>query len=136
MKGIAAVGGAENGSATRQNAGNLFDREFERFFRPDEAVEAIGDADDLPSVLKDGSFGGGANDRVEAGSVSASGGDTDAANVRHRIENRRSSLVPSQGSGQAKNSRWSNLNWIDRLYDNTLSLEDGNLRVGVGGDCD
>jgi hypothetical protein len=27
---------------------------------------------------------------------------------------------------------WLTLNWIGLLYDNTLSLEDGNLRVGVG----
>src|SRR6202050_5583665 len=81
VKGIAAVGGTENGSPARQNAGNLLDREFEGFFRPDEAVEAIGDADDFPSVLESGRFGGGANDRVEAGSVPASGGNTDAANV-------------------------------------------------------
>ena len=47
-------------------------------------VKAIGDADDLPSVLEDGGFGGGANDSIEAGSVPASGADTDTANVSHR----------------------------------------------------
>ncbi len=52
VEGIAAVGGAEDRSAARQNAGDFLEREFEGFFRPDQAVEAIGDADDLPSVLE------------------------------------------------------------------------------------
>ena len=81
VKGIAAVGGAENRAAAGQNAADFLEREFEGFFRPDQAVEAIGDADDLPSVLEDGGLGGGANDGVEAGRVPASGGDADAANV-------------------------------------------------------
>src|ERR1700683_3382126 len=41
------------------------------------------------------------------------------------------SLVPSQGSGQAKNSRWPSRTRISRFYDNTLTLRDGNLLVGV-----
>ena len=92
VKRIAAVGGAEDGSSARQNAADFLEREFERFFRPDEAVEAIGDADDLPPVLQDGGFGGGADDGVEAGRVSASGGDTDTANVRHRVNRQEARL--------------------------------------------
>src|SRR5271163_2766640 len=81
MKRIAAVGGAEDGAAAGQNSAHFLEREFEGFFGTDQAVEAIGDADDLPSVLDDGSLGGGANDGVEAGRVPASGIDADAANV-------------------------------------------------------
>ena len=89
---IAAVGGAEDRSAARQNAADFLEREFEGFFRPDQAVEAIGDADDLPSIFEDGGFGGGADDGVEAGRVSASGGDTDTANVRHRMNGQEARL--------------------------------------------
>ena len=49
---VAAVGGAENRAAAGQNAGNFFQRELERFLRPDQAVEAIGNADDLPSIFQ------------------------------------------------------------------------------------
>jgi hypothetical protein len=34
-------------------------------------------------VLENRSSGGGANDGVEAGSIPASGGDANAANIRH-----------------------------------------------------
>src|ERR1700722_1748465 len=80
VEGIAAVGGAENGSAAGQNAGNFFHGELEGFFGPDEPVETIRDADDFPSIFNDGSPGGGADDSVEARCVPASSGDTDAAN--------------------------------------------------------
>src|ERR1700678_3781118 len=84
VKRITTVGGAKDRSSARQYATDFFQREFERFFRPDEAVEAIGDADDLPSIFQDGSFGGGANHVVQAGRVTASSSDTNAANVGHR----------------------------------------------------
>src|ERR1700723_3116973 len=84
-KWIATVGGAENRAAARQNAADFLERELERFFRPDQPVEAIGNADNLPPIFKDGSFGGGANDGVKAGRISASGGDTDTANFRHKV---------------------------------------------------
>jgi len=100
VEGIAAVGGAENGAAARQNAAHFLEREFEGLFRPDEAIETIRDADDFPSVLDDGSFGSGANDRIEAGSVAASRTDADTANVGHRVENRRWSLAISEPTAQ------------------------------------
>lgn len=61
---------------------NVFQREFEGFFRPDQAVGAIGDADDLPFVLEDGGLGSGADHGVEAGRVAAYCGDADAAMQR------------------------------------------------------
>lgn len=81
MKGIAAVGGAENGAAAGQNAADFLERKLEGFLGTDEAIETIGNADDLPSILDDGGFGGGADDGVEAGRIPASGVDADAANV-------------------------------------------------------
>lgn len=89
---IAAVGGAEDGSAARQNAADFLEREFKGFFRPDKTVEAIGDADDLPSILEDGGFSGGADDGVKAGRVSATGCNTDTANVRHRMNGQEARL--------------------------------------------
>src|SRR5712671_6803140 len=88
MKRFAAVGGAEDRAAAGQDAADFLQREFERLLRPDESVEAVGNADHLPSILEDGGFGGGAYDGVEAGSVSASGGDSDAANFRHKFGQR------------------------------------------------
>ena len=85
VEGIAAVGGAEDRAAAGQNAADVFEGELERFFRPDEAVEAVGDADDLPVVFEDGGLDGGADDGVEAGSVAAPGSDADTANVGHGI---------------------------------------------------
>jgi hypothetical protein len=81
---IAAVGGAQNGAAARQDAGDSFERELERLPWPDEAVEAIGDADDLLAMLENA--GGGAYYGVEAGRVAASGNDADAADVGHRLQ--------------------------------------------------
>ena len=76
----AAIGGAEDGAAAGQNAADLFKGEFERLLRPDQAVKAIGNADDLPLVLQDGGLHRGTNHCIEAGSISASGRDSDAAN--------------------------------------------------------
>src|SRR5438128_6655652 len=42
MEGIATVGGAENRATTRQDAADVLECEFARFFRPDQAVEAVG----------------------------------------------------------------------------------------------
>ena len=53
---IAAIGGAQNGSAARQNSAHVLEREFEGFLRPDQAVEAIRNADDFPVVFQDGSI--------------------------------------------------------------------------------
>src|SRR5438067_1059303 len=80
---IAPVGGAENRSATRQNAAHIFERELVRFFRPDQAIEAIRNADHLPLVFEKSSFDRSANDGVEAGSVAAPGANADAADRRH-----------------------------------------------------
>jgi hypothetical protein len=82
MERIAAVGGVQDAAATRQDAAHVFERELVRFFRPDQAIEAIGDAHDLPSVFQEGALHGGADYRVEAGGISTSRADADAANVR------------------------------------------------------
>src|ERR1039458_3979875 len=47
--------------ALRQNSADPVDRQLKGFFRPDEPVEAIGNADDFPLVFEDGSHGSGAN---------------------------------------------------------------------------
>src|SRR5579862_2857698 len=84
MEGVATVRGSENRAASRQNATYVLEREFEGLLWPDQAIETIGNADDLPSILNDGGFGGGTNYGVETGSVAASGADADTANFRHR----------------------------------------------------
>ena len=53
---IAAIGGAKNGAAARQNAAYMLQCEFVGFFRPDQSVEAVRDADDLPFVFQEGAF--------------------------------------------------------------------------------
>ena len=78
---IAAIGGAQNRAAARQNPAHAVERKLKRFLRPDQPVKTIGNADDFPLVFEDGSFGGGANDSVEAGCVPASGGNADTAYV-------------------------------------------------------
>ena len=81
---IAAVGGAQDSAPAGQNAAHVFEREFAGPFRPNQPVEAIGNADDLPLVLEDGGLHRGADDRIKAGGVATSGTDADAADVRHR----------------------------------------------------
>ena len=83
LKGIAPIGGAQNGAAARQNAADVLERELVGFLRPDQSVETIRNADDLPLVLQEGALDHGANDGVEAGSVASAGADADTANVRH-----------------------------------------------------
>ena len=51
---IAAIRGAQNRAAARQNSAHLVERQLERFFRPDQPVEAVGNADDFPVVFQDG----------------------------------------------------------------------------------
>src|ERR1700722_665690 len=124
VKRIAAVGGAEDGASAGQNAGNFLERKFESFFRPDEAVEAVRDADDFPAVAQDGGFGSGADDGVETGSVPASGGDANAFDVRHEFVgglswmlflNGLSSLAFREADGASTRSyRWDR--WGEQRY--------------------
>ena len=83
VKRIASVGGAQNGAAAGQDSADIGERELARTFRPDETIEAIGNADDFPFVFEDGGFHGRANDRIQAGSVAAPGADADAADISH-----------------------------------------------------
>src|SRR5579872_4500698 len=82
-EGIAAVSSAEDSSATGQNSADIFEREWPRFFRPDQTVEAVRNANDLPVVLEDGGFNDRADNRIQTGSVSAPGANADSADVRH-----------------------------------------------------
>src|SRR5580700_8820676 len=70
-KRIAAVGGAEDSSAAGQNPADVLEGEWPRFIRPDQAVEAVGNADDLPVVLEDRGFNDRTDNRIQTGSVSA-----------------------------------------------------------------
>src|SRR5579872_4700471 len=82
-EGIAAVSSAEDSSATGQNSADIFEGEWPRFFGPDQAVEAVRNANDLPVVLEDGGFNDRADNRIQTGSVSAPGANADSADVRH-----------------------------------------------------
>ena len=83
VEGIAAIRGSENGTAAGQNSADIVEGEGTRFFRPDQAIEAIGNADDSPVVFENGRFHGRADNRIQARSISASGTNADTANVRH-----------------------------------------------------
>ena len=61
----------------------MLQSEFVRFFRPDQAVKAVGDADYLPFVFEESRFDCRADDGVEAGGISTPGADADAVNVGH-----------------------------------------------------
>jgi hypothetical protein len=52
-------------------------------FRPDEAIEAVADADYADAMFVDGSAHNGANDRIQTRSVAASVDDADGANSLH-----------------------------------------------------
>ena len=53
LEGIAAIGGAQDGAAARQNPADVLQREFVGFFRPDQPVEAVRDADDFPLIFQE-----------------------------------------------------------------------------------
>ena len=80
---IAAVGCPKNRAAARKNPAHVIQLELVRFLRPDQAVEAIRDADDFPLVLQDGTFDRSANHGIEAGGIAATSADPDAADVGH-----------------------------------------------------
>ena len=86
-KWIAAVGGAENRSATRQDSAHRIQRQFTASIRPDEPIEAVGNPQDTPAVNVDGCFYDPANHGVQTGAISAAIGHT---NCVHR-----SPVVPS-----------------------------------------
>ncbi len=80
----ATIRGAQDRAATREDAANVLEGEFAQFFRPNEAVETVGNAHDFPLVFEDCGFHGGPNDRVESGGVSAAGTDADSADFRYK----------------------------------------------------
>jgi hypothetical protein len=82
-EGIATVGGAEDRSATGQNAAHIIEQQGAVLLRPDEAVKAVVNTNDLVAVLEDGGFYGGANDCVETGTVPSAGADADFSDLRH-----------------------------------------------------
>ena len=83
LKGVAAVGGPEDGAATGLDPADAFQREFDRAFGPDQPVKAIGDAEDFLVIFENGRLDDGADDRVEPGRVATPGPDANATYVRH-----------------------------------------------------
>jgi len=83
LKGVAAVGGPEDGAAAGPDPADAFEREFDRALGPDQPVEAIGNADDFPVIFENGRLEDGADDRVEPGRVATPGPDANATYVRH-----------------------------------------------------
>jgi len=71
------VGGAEDGAAEPEDAGDVSQRERARSIRLDEAVETVFEADDLDAAVGRG-LDHGADDCVEAGRIAAAGEDADA----------------------------------------------------------
>ena len=55
-------------------------------FRPDQAVKAVGNADDLPVVFENGRLDDGSNHGIEAGRFASTSPDGYAANLGHANE--------------------------------------------------
>jgi len=71
---IPAVGGAEDGPAKMADAANGLPSERDDLFLAEEAGVALGDTEDLPAAVERGEDGS-ADDRIQAGSVAATGGE-------------------------------------------------------------
>jgi len=83
VKRIAAIGGAKDGAAAGQDSADVLEGKWPGFFRPDQAIEAVGNADDPPVIFENGRLDGGTDDRIQTGGVAAPGTNADAADVRH-----------------------------------------------------
>src|SRR5882762_8120719 len=86
LEGITAIRGAQDSAVARQDTADVFERELARLLRPEQAVEAVGDANDFRLMLENGRFDDSAEDGVEAGRVTAARTDADGANVGHANE--------------------------------------------------
>ena len=76
---VAAVGGAEQGAAEVQDAGDAVGGQLDRVDRPrEQAVGRLADAEDLPAVAVHRALDHGADHGVQAGAVAAAGQQTDA----------------------------------------------------------
>ena len=77
-RGIAAVVGAEDGSAARQDAGNIAETQWaDAIF--DQPLKSVLNAKDLDAVLEDGRLGDRTDDRIQPWAVAATSQDADAA---------------------------------------------------------
>ena len=79
---VAVVGGAENGPAQPQDAGDVPGRERPRPGRIEQAVKAVFEADDLDAGIE-GRLDDGADDGVEAGCITAAGEHANTFDGRH-----------------------------------------------------
>ena len=52
LEGITAIRGAQDSAVARQDTADVFERELARLLRPEQAVEAVGDANDFDSCLR------------------------------------------------------------------------------------
>src|ERR1700730_3032780 len=80
VKRIAAVRGAQNRAAAREDSRNRLDGKRNGAFRPDQPVEAVVNADDSPAMPHDGGANRAANDGVEPRAISAPVSDADGLN--------------------------------------------------------
>src|SRR5581483_7235820 len=64
---IAAIGGAQDGAAAREDAANAFESQRATALGPDEAVEAVFDSEHSPAILENGAASRCADDGVQAG---------------------------------------------------------------------
>ena len=102
---IAAVCGAENGAAAVDEATNGLERKLDGALGPDEAVESIADADDLPAVLTDGGIDDAADDSVEAGAIAAAVGKAEYANlISHDDLSVQANVHSTLGGGRGRRS--------------------------------
>src|SRR5580700_10629742 len=80
VKRIPPVRRAQNRAAARQDPRDRLDGQRDGTFRPDQPVEAVGDAYDLPAVPKDSRANSAANDSIQPWAISAPVGDADGPN--------------------------------------------------------
>ena len=79
---IAVIDGAENGAAETKDAGDVARCERSRFLRVNQPVEAVFESDHFDAGVAR-RLDDGANDCVQARSITASGKDTDLLNFWH-----------------------------------------------------
>ena len=90
---IAAIDGAEDRPAQPKDAGHVARNERTGLFGVDQTVEAVLETDDLDACVV-GRFDDGADHRVQARGVTASGENSDFLDLRHW----RLARKPSRGS--------------------------------------
>src|SRR6185369_9319891 len=80
---VATIGGAQDGAAARKDSTDVVQQQGLCLLRPDEAIEAVPDTNDFPTIFEDGGLNGCTDDCVQSRAVAAPCANTDLADIRH-----------------------------------------------------